>query len=156
MTYSAEAEILHLLRAGHSAYKVAPMTGYSYRTVRDVRDRHGIDVTVPGMHDRLLRRAPRFEVVEPEADGVGAGDPWIPPDGYDLYADRPQQRRWLAVLSGARSWERPELRQAVCTVLGFTGPATDADMVVAVIADHRTAEELAGLYLAARVRRWTV
>lgn len=153
MTYSAEAEILRLLRAGHHAYLVAPMTGYSYRTVRDLRDAH--EIPTQGAGSRLARPDRQYnDAPEEEGTGRGAGDPWIPPPGYDMSADRPHQRLWLARCAGAGPRRATRLRAVVCRVLGVPVYASDRQLEDAVIADRRTAEQLATAYLA-RVGGWS-
>lgn len=134
-----EQEILRLLQAGHSAQAVARMTGRSSPTVARIRDVHGIPAVVPGSHPVAV--ADQFN---------GIPTPWIPAEGYDLYAEKPHQQQWLAMLAAASPAEQDRLRSAMCNVLDLSPICTDSLIVTALIADRRGADELAEAYMAAR------
>lgn len=129
LTDEERDHIRRLLRAGHSVQQVCRQVGRSHQPVRAIRDE--LDTEEP------LPRVP----------------PWTPPPGYDLYGERPMQQRWLALLAAAGPVELVELRQAVCRVLELRLGASDDEIVQAAMADRRTAEELATLYLYARIGR---
>lgn len=151
LTAEETAEIVRLLRSGLSMNKIAPMVGRSYAAVRRVRDNHDI---APLIWGRPAGSSPLLLEDPPESEGAGVGNPWIPPAGYDLYAERPSQRQWLALVAAATPGERHRLRSAMCRVLGLAPICTDRDIALALQADRRTAEELAGEYLVARGARW--
>ncbi|GAA0738568.1 helix-turn-helix domain-containing protein [Dactylosporangium roseum] len=153
LTDEDRREILRLLRAGHPVSYVARSAARSDRTVRALRDANGIPVSGAGRPRIAERDSPYLAPEPPEGEGLGSGDPWMPPPGYDLYAARPMQQRWKALLAAARPVEVVELRQAVCRVLGLRLGAPDDEIIAAVQVDRRTAEELATRYLEARVGR---
>lgn len=145
VTADEREEILRLLTSGVPVQQIAKQVHRANSTIAAIRDSHGIwpvPVGRPG-------RGPVVEELD-EEDGVGAPNAWTPPPGYDLFAERPNQRQWLAMLAAASRFELQNLRLAVCQVLGVTGYATAAHLDEVVIADRRTAEELAGAYLDAR------
>src|SRR5262249_13385709 len=142
-------EILRLLRAGHSVTRVCALTGYAAERVRLIRK--AAEIPAHGAGRPRIHRPVREEPVERDGTGLvtGLGGPWTPPAGYDLYAERPNQRRWLAMLAVASPGELRRLRAAVCRVLGQNVHASDQTLEIALIEDRRTADELAGLYIAA-------
>jgi hypothetical protein len=133
-------QIARMLRAGHSALDVHRRTGRSPAAVRGIRDQYGLPGAVAG---------PRVDqTADDESYGAGSGDPWIPPSGYDLYAERPHQARWLALLHAADDEERAQLRRVVCRALGLSVFSSEYTIVQTLIADRHTADELAAMYLA--------
>jgi hypothetical protein len=83
--------------------------------------------------------------------------PWIPPTDYDLYAERPNQLRWRSMVDAADQLERAKLLTSMCWVLGLPPTASDIEIFGTLVAERRTAEELAGLYIEARgdMEGWT-
>jgi hypothetical protein len=152
LTGAEEREILHLLRTGHTARQTADTVGRSTWAVRRVQDDHCIE---PGKPGSTGAPSTRFvaDPLEPEEDGIGLADPWIPADGWDMHAERPSQRQWLAMVAAAGPAELAELRHAVCRVLRLPDTATGQQLELTVMRDRRSADELAGLYMLARGRR---
>jgi hypothetical protein len=138
LTAAERAEVVRLLEDGHSAARVAVVTKRGIGTVSRVRDEEGI--------------APlgRWPVGTPQPVVERPDDPWIPMPGHDLHGPRPHQQQWLALVAAASPGELDRLRSAMCTVLGLAPICSDDSMVRALIADRRTAEVLAGEYMAAR------
>lgn len=151
MTVSTDEHltVLQLLEAGHSCAEVSRRTGWSQWSVRKVRDEHCIPSLLPGRHPLPT------PVVEDgdESQGSGSATPWIPPKGYDMYMPRPDQAGWKAMCAAATPDERFRLQVVMCTVLGVPSTVSADSLAAALMAEHRTAEELAGLYLLARGRR---
>jgi hypothetical protein len=149
VTRDEEQEILRLLRDGIPAYRIVGMVGRSARVVDRVRAENGI-APLPTASARAKAAEPRPPAPDPpESDGIGLGNPWIPPRGFHLFVERPHQRRWLAVLEAAGPGELKRLRAAVTYVLGLSAFASDEGIARALIAERRTADDLARLYLAA-------
>lgn len=149
MTEAERERITVLLKSGLSAHRVGLMVGRGWQTVAHIRD--GVEIARIGSGRGRGRPATRTRKPledDAESGGSGAGNPWIPPDGYDPFAERPNQRAWLAMLEAATDEEYRRLRAVVCQVLELSVFASDATMVKALIADRRTADELAGLYIA--------
>ncbi len=146
VTSADHLTVLQLLRAGYGDSEASRRTGWSRWTVRRLREQHEIPAGLPGRP-----RAPEVMVEDViEEDGRSSkASPWIPPRGYDPAAERPHQRRWLALLAAARPGEMKRLRNAVTSVLGLSVYASGDTIVLALIADRRTADELARLYLEA-------
>jgi hypothetical protein len=156
MTEAEREQIAALLKSGLPAHRVGLMTGRGWQTVARIRD--GVEVPRIGSglgRGRPPTRSRNLVEDDDETAGSGAGNPWIPPDGYDPFAERHNQRAWLAMLEAATDEEYRRLRAVVCVVLGLSTLATDSSMVRALIADRRPADELAGLYIAARGSAWS-
>lgn len=143
------SEIAQLLRAGHSAAEVSRRTGRAAWTVRKVRDDLELPSASPG---RPARKGAVDDDYE-QLDWPSRAKPWIPPAGYDMHAERPNQTRWLAMLTAAHPNQLERLRTVVCYVLGVPMMGSDLGMVQAAIADRRTAEELAEAYITEAGRR---
>lgn len=148
---SAEAreKILRLLRAGNSVHRIAETTGHAQRHIREIRDAAGIPAYLRG-----ARQTPRTGPAEDVAEetGVGLGDPWIPPAGFDPHAERPHQVRWVAMQAAAGPAEQDRMWEAVRSVIGVSKFASPEGVRRALVADRRTADELARLYLAEHFR----
>jgi hypothetical protein len=153
VTEDEERQILQLLRAGHNASRVAAMVGRSWRVAARIRDAHRIAPHDAGVPPRY----PQPEQEPSEEDGLGLADPWVPPADWDLFVERPNQQRWRAMCEAASPAERDRLRTAMCRVLGLPPIASDAEVIAALVAERRQADELAGLYAAARgeMQGWT-
>jgi hypothetical protein len=150
MTEAERERIAALLKSGLSAHRVGLMVGRGWQTVAYIRD----GVEIPRIGSGLGRGRPPArtrKLLEDDAEsgGSGAGNPWIPPDGYDVHAERTNQCQWLAMLDAATDEEYRRLRAVVCHVLELSTFATDTTMVRALVADRRLADELAAAYLAA-------
>lgn len=144
--------IARMLQAGHSALEVQRRTGRSAYAVRRIRDVYEIPPVGTG-------RAAKPDPVPADDDeesppGPARATPWIPPYGYDPFAERHNQRQWLAMLQAATDEERGRLRAVVCKVLDLPMFASDELIVKALVADRHTADELAGLYIAACESGW--
>lgn len=143
-------EIVHLLRNGFAVAEVSRMSGRSHYIVREVQLAAGIPPLPSGRRVTTSRRPETSVVDEPEEEGTGRGNPWMPAEDYDLYAEKKSQDKWLALLAAARPAELDRLRSAMCTVLHLSPICTDEGIALALCADRRGADELAGLYMAAR------
>ena len=137
---AAEAlEIERLLLAGHAVLEVRRRTGRSATTIRAVRAACGIPAQQTG---RRPRPDPTVPVEPPEGDWQPSGNPCAL-----LYVQRPHQRRWLELLEAATAHQRFAMRRAVIQVLGVSTSASDDTIALTALADRRTADELARLYL---------
>lgn len=151
LTEEQRQEVVRLLRAGHSAVEVHRRTGRSPWAVRRIRDAYEIPPVAAG---RTPARVSGGDDDGEQLQRPSRAKPWIPPRGYDPFAERHNQRQWLAMLEAATDEEYRRLRAVVCQVLELSTFATDATMARALIADRRPADELAGLYIAARGSGW--
>lgn len=149
-TKEEEQEILRLLQAGFTNRRICELVGRSHHVVRRVRAENGIAPGPVGRRANSQVKVIEEPPEEPEESGTGEVRPWIPPPGYDMYAERRLQGQWLAMCAAAHGVELVNLRHAVCRVLGLKPGATDLQLEAAVVADRRLAEDLAGRYLTAR------
>jgi hypothetical protein len=134
LTAAEEETIAAGLRAGHPVIRIARDVHRSPNTVNQVRERLGIE--------------------PPQADAVPvlrASRPRVIPAGL-WCAPRPNQTLWLERVAAADSAEALRLRGCMTRVLGVARAATDLQIEAALVAERRTAEELAGLYLIAAAR----
>lgn len=139
---AAEAlEIERLLLAGHAVLEVQRRTGRSAGTIRAVRAACGIS---PQKAGRRPRPDPTVPMEAPEGGWQPSGNPC-----ELLYVERPHQQRWLELLAVADPQQRYAMRRAVQQVLGVSAFASDDTIALTALADRRTADELARLYLAA-------
>jgi hypothetical protein len=153
LTADDERTILAGLRAGKPAYQIAAEVHRSPGLVAKVRDKHGIPPLRVGNPTGTHKPKPEPVDVVGEVETIN-GHPTmarprrIPPGMWCI--ERPNQAQWLALVDAASKVELVALRLAMTWVLGLPLNATDLQIEEALIAEHRTAEELAGLYIQAR------
>lgn len=148
MSPQTRAEIVRQLNDGIPVYRVAREVGVWVDSVRAIRDEEGVP-KLRGGNQRLARPEPvRFDDPE-EVDGAPAqADPHRIPVGL-WCAERPNQARWMELVTTAEGVGLQALRVAMTWVLGLPHTATDDQIGEALTAERRTADELASLYLAA-------
>lgn len=141
---SEQLFMVRLLKAGIPVSRVADRTGWSEPTVRKVQREHGLRPRRVGERDI----APSVVEVFEERDEEEVPAPWRPRPGWDLYASRPHQARWVELLTAADPREQGRMWQAICSVIG-TSRSASAETIARVLGtDRRPADELARLYLA--------
>ena len=138
LTAAEEATIAAALRAGNSVRRVAEEMHRHQNAVLEVRDRLGIPPSRGGS-----------PVLAPVTDERPAPQPHIIAPGL-WCIERPNQAQWRALVDAASEVELIALRMAMTWVLDLPLNATDLQIEEALIAEHRTAEDLAGLYIKAR------
>ena len=152
MTKETRQEIARRLNDGEPVTNIAKEMRIWSDSVRAIRDDLGIPARKGG-HGRGAKPVsiPAHVIVDPdEVDGdPKLSNPLRIPVGQ-WCTERPNQARWMALADAAHGVEREALRVAMAGVLGLSWNATDHAIGVALTTERRTAEELAGLYLAAR------
>jgi hypothetical protein len=144
------AEIARRLNDGASVYRVSKDLALHISIVRGVRDDLGIPAGQQGNHRLAAPEPVRWDDTD-DVDGnpQQASPLRIPPGMWCM--ERPNQAAWLALVKAAATKVETEaLRLAMARVLGLPLTATDGLIEDTLRAESRTAEELAGLYLAAR------
>ena len=142
-------EIIRRLLDGAPVSRIAQNMRLDPGKVRAIRNEQRIPARRPGGDLPAQSKPVRWDDTdEQDGDPVEARPHRIPVGLWCI--ERPNQAQWMALVKAAHGVEREALRLAMTWVLGLSLNATDDEIATALVAERRTAEDLAGLYVKAR------